>query len=150
MKPNPHNPLRRALVTHCSKCGTELDESNATRRAAGKQWRSHCDPCRATKRREAHDVAEQAERLFITRQVCDICKQPDRATRNGIVRQLNKDHDHQTGEWRGLLCTRCNQAIGLFADNPHLLQNAIDYLTAPPGLVVLGKDRGAITHLGEK
>lgn len=128
----------------------ELDESNSTRRADGKQWRSHCDRCRAARRRILHDANERAERIFITRDVCDICKQPERATRNGVVRQLNKDHDHKTGEWRGLLCSRCNQAIGLFADNTHLLQNAIDYLTTPPGLVVLGKERGAITHLGEK
>ena len=38
------------------------------------------------------------------------------------------DHCHTTGIIRGLLCNRCNRAIGLFKDNPILLQKAVDYL----------------------
>lgn len=89
------------------------------------------------RRRELHDEQEASRRLMLTRDVCDICKRPETATRNGVVRLLNKDHDHQTGEWRGLLCTRCNQAIGMFADNVHIMRAAIDYLNSPPGLVLL-------------
>ena len=39
------------------------------------------------------------------------------------------DHDHDTGEIRGLLCQRCNTAIGMLDDSPELLQGAIHYLT---------------------
>ena len=74
---------------------------------------------------------------MVTRQVCDICKQPERDKRNGVVRLLNKDHDHKTGEWRGLLCTRCNNGIGMFRDNVELLKRAIEYLQDPPGLTLL-------------
>jgi len=38
------------------------------------------------------------------------------------------DHNHKTGELRGLLCPRCNSAIGLFAEDPHRLSAAINYL----------------------
>jgi hypothetical protein len=38
------------------------------------------------------------------------------------------DHDHKTGEVRGLLCKRCNVGIGMFLDNPELLKSAIKYL----------------------
>jgi hypothetical protein len=38
------------------------------------------------------------------------------------------DHDHTTGRIRGLLCTRCNAAIGLFEENPRLLRQAVGYL----------------------
>jgi hypothetical protein len=38
------------------------------------------------------------------------------------------DHNHVTGEIRGLLCRRCNNAIGQFEDSAELLKAAIDYL----------------------
>jgi hypothetical protein len=40
------------------------------------------------------------------------------------------DHDHATGEVRGLLCRGCNIMIGLAHDNPIFLNNAITYLKA--------------------
>lgn len=38
------------------------------------------------------------------------------------------DHDHKTGEIRGILCQSHNKAIGLFKDNKEILQSAIKYL----------------------
>lgn len=39
------------------------------------------------------------------------------------------DHNHLTGEVRGLLCTKCNVALGLVADNKNHLLALIDYLS---------------------
>lgn len=41
---------------------------------------------------------------------------------------LAVDHNHKTGEVRGLLCGRCNAMIGFSGDAPDLLKAAIRYL----------------------
>lgn len=57
---------------------------------------------------------------------CKICgKQHDPSIKRG---RLYVDHDHQTGEVRGLLCGACNSAIGYFQDKTEVLYKAIDYL----------------------
>ena len=38
------------------------------------------------------------------------------------------DHDHVTGKVRGLLCSKCNQAIGLLEHKTEYLESAIAYL----------------------
>jgi len=46
----------------------------------------------------------------------------------GHGNKLVIDHDHKTGFHRGLLCSNCNTALGLFQDNPDILAAAIEYL----------------------
>jgi len=63
--------------------------------------------------------------------VCAICGQPETAIdhRTKKLRDLAVDHCHTTGEIRGLLCTRCNTAIGLLQDDVDLLAKAVSYLS---------------------
>lgn len=41
---------------------------------------------------------------------------------------LHADHDHATGQFRGLLCGRCNPGIGLLGEDINVLRSAIAYL----------------------
>lgn len=45
-------------------------------------------------------------------------------------RSFDVDHDHSTGEVRGLLCTSCNKMIGHAGDNPERLMAAAEYLSS--------------------
>jgi hypothetical protein len=64
--------------------------------------------------------------------LCKICKQPNR---DKDISRLSVDHDHKTGKVRGLLCRRCNTALGLLDDRIDLFKEAILYLeraSVPP------------------
>ena len=50
---------------------------------------------------------------------CAICEKNEK---------LHVDHDHNTGEVRGLLCGSCNLAIGLMRDNYKIAEAAATYL----------------------
>jgi hypothetical protein len=41
---------------------------------------------------------------------------------------VHVDHDHATGEVRGMLCFRCNAALGQLGDDPARVRRAADYL----------------------
>ena len=59
---------------------------------------------------------------------CAICCEFETQQRAGKVVQLCVDHDHETGQVRGLLCQACNMALGLFKDLPNRLRVAAEYL----------------------
>jgi hypothetical protein len=68
--------------------------------------------------------------------VCAICNKPRPEDRT-----LHVDHDHETGVVRGLLCFRCNQALGSFREEYELFQRAADYLDRDDALAALGRAR---------
>ena len=46
----------------------------------------------------------------------------------GSIEQLCFDHDHNTGEFRGILCRNHNLGVSYFDDDSELLGKAIEYL----------------------
>jgi hypothetical protein len=56
---------------------------------------------------------------------CAICRNPKN---DGPRPSLHVDHDHATGEVRGLLCNLCNVGLGSFGDDIERLGQAIAYL----------------------
>jgi len=57
---------------------------------------------------------------------CAICRSTD-PRRAGVV-HFAVDHDHDTGEVRGLLCHPCNTSLGLLQDSPEVILAAAAYL----------------------
>lgn len=68
---------------------------------------------------------EDYNNLLVSQQEkCAICgKNADSG-----IRRLAIDHDHKTGNIRGLLCNSCNLGLGMFKDKIKNLQEAIKYL----------------------
>lgn len=56
--------------------------------------------------------------------VCRGCGSPDPKSKKG----WNLDHDHKTGEIRGVLCRPCNLILGFAKDSSKHLEGLIDYL----------------------
>lgn len=79
---------------------------------------------------EYYDQAERQEHG------CWICRKPFGQTRATAAKP---DHDHETGEFRGLLCGTCNLGLGNFYDSIELLKRAIQYLKQHAVVVKLAK-----------
>ena len=75
------------------------------------------------KRKYGLTVAEYEAMLADQGGGCAICRRPPR---DDIA--LHVDHDHLTGAVRGLLCFRCNNAIGDLRDDLELVYRMLDYL----------------------
>lgn len=68
--------------------------------------------------------------------VCAICGEPPASILGHVSRRqgcavrprLVVDHCHETGQVRGLLCTRCNRGIGFLKDSTTLVASALGYL----------------------
>lgn len=119
----------------CIGCDTYLLRSKYRRFVTGSTPPPRCKACtsqRAHERRMVHTYgidSEMYQKIFDYQNgVCFICLS------KSVKRRLAVDHDHKTGEVRGLLCRRCNRdVLGHFArDQVDVLQRAIDYLEDPP------------------
>ncbi len=58
---------------------------------------------------------------------CAICEN-DMEPRGRKKEAVAVDHNHETGEVRGLLCRGCNHGIGNLKDDPEVLMRAVRYL----------------------
>lgn len=66
---------------------------------------------------------EQYEAMFAKQGgVCAGCK-------SAVSERLRVDHDHDSGEVRGLLCSKCNSSLGFVGDNPETAFNLAVHAT---------------------
>jgi hypothetical protein len=74
-------------------------------------------------RSKCHGLSKDQVAVRLAEQggACGICGDHD-------VRHWHGDHDHATGNFRAVLCNRCNLGLGLFRDDAARCRQAADYL----------------------
>ena len=120
---SPHPHTRDKHRPECKACRSSLERG----------WRK-ANPERTSKGRWTRAIRssfglspDQYESLKAKQNdQCAICG----AHQSTLSCRLAVDHCHSTGLLRGLLCRKCNLAIGKFNDNPVLLLKAAHYLMA--------------------
>lgn len=92
--------------------------------------------CRDSRLRRTYgiDQSKYDELNKIQGNSCAICNKPPPFSKMGV---LHIDHDHKTGEIRGLLCPRCNMILSLVENSPEILAATARYLTCPPASEIL-------------
>lgn len=125
----------------CSSCKEEKDVSAYySRKISVDGLRGQCKKCekrygskwhkegrwRDWHYRRSYGISEgSVGRLLLTQgSKCAICS----SHLDFPSRKTHLDHDHKTGEVRGILCSRCNTGLGKFNDSIETLEKAIRYL----------------------
>jgi len=88
-----------------------------------KRYHSDCDTCRKGKqiaRLRCMSFADYKAMMAKSDGRCEICRE----TRAKLV----IDHCHATERVRGILCVRCNSALGMIRDNPVIALAIAEYL----------------------
>jgi hypothetical protein len=129
-------PIRRRTidVPHgmkwCPRCQDFRPLTSFPGRKQGGKPGAYCVPCQRSYNRERRVLLhygltyDEYELLLACQDYrCAICGGKPRK------HSLSVDHDHKTGEVRGLLCSRCNhKLLGSANDDPARLRKAADYL----------------------
>ncbi len=117
-------------MKQCRSCGVEKPLSEFHKRSDTGKYQNGCKECyhSAQMKRNYGITLEVYDRMYEQQNgLCAICRLPQLSKRNT---RFCVDHDHDTGQVRGLLCDSCNRGIGLLKDDPRLLENAAQYLRA--------------------
>ena len=126
---------KKGFVAPCKKCVLKRHKDNqgtSEERGRVNKWRKSAKglvSCYRADVKKAYGVSLERLRGMMDSQLgcCNICGE------SLIVPESPKaysiDHNHKTGEVRGLLCNQCNLGLGQFKDNPYLLIKAAEYLS---------------------
>lgn len=133
-------------MKRCTRCREEkpIDQFHRNR-SRGDGWSVWCKACvsqrNATPEHRARwrrnklasrfgiTAERYAEMLSEQEGVCASCGRAETVNGNhGSVKALAVDHDHETGDVRGLLCQACNLALGVLGDDPARLMGLAAYV----------------------
>lgn len=71
---------------------------------------------------------EYVEILKKQKNKCAICNKKETRKINNRVVDLSIDHNHKTNKYRGLLCSKCNAALGHLNEDPVIINNMLRYI----------------------
>jgi recombination endonuclease VII len=124
----------------CKKCkenkpieefGIRLDTKSGRKSWCKSCLRRSFEEERKRKLRSAYSLSREEYQQMLTDQqgVCASCHQPETSIhhRTGQVMELAVDHCHVTDAVRGLLCQRCNRALGLLYEEPEKIRDLLKY-----------------------
>jgi hypothetical protein len=114
----------------CTKCEEEKCKSlyhKNCKNTDGLHY--HCKACRKAESLKQYGLTLESYDELLQEQggVCKICLTDDPRGQSKAGR-FYVDHNHRTGQVRGLLCNDCNTAIGLLKDSPAIAEVAHQYL----------------------
>lgn len=109
-----------------NKKSTEYRNRNKDKiRAQRKDFRIKNKERLSIAKNRAKATPEQFKSLFEEQKgCCAICK----IHQIDLKRRIAVDHNHESGQIRGLLCDTCNRGLGLLKENIEVLQKAVEYL----------------------
>ena len=109
------------LATECKQCVSRISKD---------RYKDNPTKKKNERLRRAFDITYDEYKVMLDEQggVCAICKQPEMSMSYGKVKYLAIDHDHTTGEIRGLLCNNCNRCLGLLKDNIDTMYAMVEYI----------------------
>jgi len=113
---------------------------------------SRCRPCasaasHASRTKSTFGLTPEQYDAILAAQggVCAICGQ------RPVSKRLAVDHSHDTGDVRGLLCSKCNwELLGALHDSLALAWKALRYLALPPARAVLSAPPGTCESCGDE
>ena len=114
------------LHSTCNKCLYEAHRNWTAKNPDRVQEYRNKDSWTLAKRCARRGITPEqlVDRYERQEECCAICKDGIELMDSAI------DHNHDTGEFRGVLCKQCNRALGMFKDSPVVLRNALEYLEA--------------------
>jgi hypothetical protein len=129
LKPGHGRRVNPGHSPECKTCNIARARAHQDRQRASDPEKYKADRARWARNRRLREYGiTQADYDVLFEQQdgrCAICGRAESGAWGGL---LPVDHDHKTGEVRGLLCHHCNGGLGQFGDDPDRLLAAAAYL----------------------
>jgi hypothetical protein len=120
----------------CKKCNsirariyrkTNKDKISAHKKS---YYAANKDKAKNAMLKHNHEITlnEYNQMHYLQQGCCAICGKSTKG------KDCHVDHCHKTNRIRGLLCHKCNTALGLFKDNPDILIKAANYIKSEGNL----------------